>query len=123
MLCESSLTVTPVPNSSLEYHLPIAATIKLDSNVVYKVVDLGLLYPAKLTPSLITTIRGNYIASYHDRNFIDPPGWFLGFIWMEACYHVPLSIWALGALLRGMIRLFFHSSVLSARASAIKSEA
>ncbi|KAG6988979.1 hypothetical protein G7Y79_00066g094970 [Physcia stellaris] len=67
---------------------------------VILLVDLGLLYPPAFTPSLITTIRDFYIESYHDQNFIDPPGWFKGFIWMEAYYHIPLSIWAIRGLLQ-----------------------
>ena len=47
-------------------------------------------------------IRKFYIETYHDQLFISPPAWFTMYLWMEALYHVPLSVWAVGALLRGM---------------------
>ena len=47
-------------------------------------------------------VRKFYIDTYHDKFFISPPAWFTMYLWMEALYHVPLSIWAIGALLRGM---------------------
>ena len=46
-------------------------------------------------------VRKFYIDTYHDQFFISPPAWFTMYIWMELFYHVPLSIWAIGALLRG----------------------
>lgn len=50
------------------------------------------------------SIRKFYIDTYHDRFFIAPPSWFMLYIWMEVIYHVPLSFWAIGALVRGMKR-------------------
>ena len=46
-------------------------------------------------------LRKFYIDTYHDEFFINPPAWFMLYMWMELLYHVPLSIWAIGALLRG----------------------
>jgi hypothetical protein len=49
-------------------------------------------------------LRKFYIDTYRDQFFINPPAWFMMYMWMEALYHVPLSIWAIGALLRGAYR-------------------
>lgn len=50
----------------------------------------------------MTNLRQWYITTYRDQFFISPPAWFTMYIWMELFYHVPLSVWALGALIRGM---------------------
>jgi len=67
-------------------------------------VDLTPLYPAFVHASLpfLGRIRAWYVATYRDRFFVAPPGWFRMFIWMEAGMHVPLSLWMVGALVRGM---------------------
>ena len=42
-----------------------------------------------------------YIDTYHDRFFVAPPRWFIAYAWMEAVYHLPLSLWVVGGLWRG----------------------
>lgn len=64
-------------------------------------VDIYPLYPSSLRPQFMTTLRQWYITTYRDAFFIAPPAWFTMYIWMELFYHVPLSVWALGALWRG----------------------
>jgi hypothetical protein len=64
-------------------------------------VDLGSLYPSTLKPAFITSIREFYITTYADRFFSSPPAWFNMYVWVELIYHLPLSIWAIGALIRG----------------------
>lgn len=49
-------------------------------------------------------IRTFYIETYHDRFFSHPPAWFTMYLWLELVYHVPLSFWAVGALLRSPYR-------------------
>ena len=68
--------------------------------VIMICVDLTALYPKWLMPAPLMSLREWQMATYKDRFFIDPPAWFLSFVWMEALYHVPLSVWAVGALLR-----------------------
>jgi hypothetical protein len=46
------------------------------------------------------SLRSFYITTYRDQFFINPPSWFTFYTWIEALYHVPLSLWAIGALLR-----------------------
>lgn len=45
-------------------------------------------------------IRQFYIDTYHDQFFTQPPAWFSMYAWMELLYHLPLSMWAVPALLR-----------------------
>ncbi|KAI4244784.1 MAG: hypothetical protein L6R42_010359, partial [Xanthoria sp. 1 TBL-2021] len=64
-------------------------------------IDLPALYPTSLTPTLLTTLRTYYHTTYKDQFFSPtgpPTAWFSVFLWMEALYHVPLSLWAVGAL-------------------------
>ncbi|KAI4150978.1 MAG: hypothetical protein LQ340_003772 [Diploschistes diacapsis] len=63
-------------------------------------VDLTTIYPDWLTPAPLVALRTWQVQTYHDRFFVDPPAWFRSFVWMEAGYHVPLSIWAVGALIQ-----------------------
>ncbi|KXL44651.1 hypothetical protein M433DRAFT_155571 [Acidomyces richmondensis BFW] len=63
-------------------------------------VDLVSFYPEALTPQFMLNIRKFYIETYHDRFFTQPPAWFNMYMWMELLYHTPLSVWAIGALIR-----------------------
>lgn len=65
-------------------------------------VDTYPLYPSNMRPEFMTHLRQWYITTYRDQFFVSPPAWFTMYIWMELFYHVPLSVWALGALIRGM---------------------
>lgn len=49
----------------------------------------------------MTSLREWYITTYRDQFFINTPAWFTMYMWMELLYHVPLSVWAVGALIRG----------------------
>lgn len=40
-----------------------------------------------------------------------PPAWFTMYMWMELLYHVPLSVWAIGALLRSMLPSSLMASI------------
>lgn len=65
-------------------------------------VDTVPLQPPWLQTDLSARLRDYYIATYRDKFFEAPaPVWFQAFIWMELLYHVPLSLWAVWALLRG----------------------
>jgi len=64
-------------------------------------VDLYPFYPESIRPAFMTTLRQFYITTYADRLFTQPPAWFSLYAWMELVYHVPLSFWAVGALVRG----------------------
>ncbi|KAF2242840.1 hypothetical protein BU26DRAFT_493577 [Trematosphaeria pertusa] len=62
--------------------------------------DLTSYYPASLKPLWMSSIRTWYIATYGDRFFFSPPPWFPLFTLLEALYHLPLTLWAIPALLR-----------------------
>jgi hypothetical protein len=64
------------------------------------VVDLAPFYPTAIRPQITVDIRTWYIATYKDRFFTDPPTWFRTYMLLEAVYHLPLSLWAVPALLR-----------------------
>ncbi|KAI4108736.1 MAG: hypothetical protein L6R37_000900 [Teloschistes peruensis] len=67
-------------------------------------VDLPALLPPTLTPQISTSLRHYYHTTYKD-SFFSPSGpptaWFAVFLWFEALYHAPLSLWAVRALWRG----------------------
>ncbi|KAG4024951.1 hypothetical protein MFRU_077g00180 [Monilinia fructicola] len=63
-------------------------------------MDLQTLYPPSLTPTFLTSIKNFYITTYNDQFFISPPSYFILFTWLELLVHVPVSFWAIRALLR-----------------------
>lgn len=63
-------------------------------------VDLYPLYPESIKPEFMHDLRKWYIETYNDQFFVKPPAWFSMYMWMEAFYHLPLSVWAVGAILR-----------------------
>ncbi|KAK2759528.1 hypothetical protein FQN54_003007 [Arachnomyces sp. PD_36] len=63
-------------------------------------IDLVPLYPESFRPEAFLQLRAFYIETYGDKNFTEPTAWFMAYTWMEALYHLPLSIWAVGALCR-----------------------
>jgi hypothetical protein len=75
------------------------------------VVDLVPLYPIAISPQITVDIRAWYIATYKDRFFTDPPVWFKTYMLLEAFYHIPLSLWAVPALLRDDVLLPLHLMV------------
>jgi hypothetical protein len=70
-------------------------------------IDLVPLYPDYMKLDAFVTVRKWYIITYGDKNFTEPTAWFMAYTWMEALYHLPLSIWAVGALYRGTAVSFF----------------
>ncbi|CBX90889.1 hypothetical protein IAQ61_002359, partial [Plenodomus lingam] len=62
--------------------------------------DLTGFYPANLKPQWMTTIREFYITTYGDRFFYNPPAYFPTLLTLELIYHLPLTLWAIPALLR-----------------------
>lgn len=70
--------------------------------VLLLVVDAAPLLPSFLQPDISGQLRAYYVSTYNDKFFEQPaPTWFVVFITMEIFYHAPLSLWAIGALLRG----------------------
>jgi hypothetical protein len=75
-------------------------------------MDLQTIYPASITPKFLTSIKDYYIETYHDQFFVSPPIYFQLFIWLELVVHVPVSFWAVGALLKGESEVSFSVSIL-----------
>ena len=85
----------------------ISSNTFTNRNIKNAGVDLAPLYPDSLRPAFITDLRQFYITTFRDQFFISPPAWFAMYTWMEALYHLPLSVYAIGALLRGKLRESF----------------
>ncbi|KAH4069891.1 hypothetical protein HBH70_076020 [Parastagonospora nodorum] len=62
--------------------------------------DLSGYYPAQIKPLWMTSLREWYVATYGDRFFYNPPAFFPPFLALELLFHLPLSLWAIPALLR-----------------------
>ena len=76
--------------------------------VIMLCVDMTTIYPQWMIPAPLSALREWQATNYKDRFFIDPPPpWFTLFIYLEALYHVPLSIWATRALIRGKDTFLF----------------
>lgn len=71
-------------------------------------IDLYPIYPEAAKPTWMAGLREWYIATYQDQFFVSPPAWFNAYMWMEALYHVPLSAWAIGALIRDDPKVPLH---------------
>lgn len=66
-------------------------------------IDTVPLQPAAWRSDLSLRLREYYVVTYRDKFFEGPvPTWFSVFIWMELLYHVPVSIWAVWGLLKGL---------------------
>ncbi|KAJ9192503.1 hypothetical protein DTO166G4_3106 [Paecilomyces variotii] len=63
-------------------------------------VDIVPFYPEAIRSDVLVNIRQFYIETFRDKFFETPPNWFMFFLAMELVYHLPLSIWAVGALIR-----------------------
>jgi hypothetical protein len=66
------------------------------------VVDLQPLYPPHLIPGWMLGITEYYIKTFNDQYFINEPVWFHFFMMSELFIQVPVMIWGIGALRRGM---------------------
>lgn len=72
-------------------------------------IDTVPLQPAFLRTELSRRLREFYVATYRDKFFEEPaPTWFTVFIAMELLYHVPLSLWAVRALLQGIFPFLYR---------------
>lgn len=82
-------------------------------------VDLTPLYPISLKPQFMIDLRKWYIVTYSDQFFVSPPKWFELYMWLEALLHLPVSFWAIGALIRNepkvplVLLLFAAETVLT----------
>ncbi|EMD64759.1 hypothetical protein GGP41_002968 [Bipolaris sorokiniana] len=62
--------------------------------------DLTGFYPLSIKPTWMTTVREWYVATYGDRFFYATPTWFSVVTFLELIYHLPVTLWAIPALLR-----------------------
>ena len=62
--------------------------------------DLTAYYPIQIKPLWMSSLRDWYISTYGDRFFYNAPAWFPVLTFLELVYHLPLTLWAIPALLR-----------------------
>ncbi|KAK8243334.1 transmembrane protein 6/97 [Phyllosticta capitalensis] len=98
---------TPRPILSRKRDL-VYLTYFLVHVVVMFVGDLAPLYPDSIRPQFMDNMRQWYIEQYQDRFFTSPPAWFGVYMYMEALYHVPVSFWSIGALIRDDPKVPLH---------------
>ncbi|KAF2035090.1 hypothetical protein EK21DRAFT_55047 [Setomelanomma holmii] len=67
--------------------------------------DLTAYYPIQIKPLWMGSLREWYISTYGDRFFYNPPAWFPILTFLELTYHLPLTLWAIPALLRNDPRI------------------
>ncbi|ORX94649.1 transmembrane protein 6/97 [Clohesyomyces aquaticus] len=67
--------------------------------------DLTGYYPTAIKPAWMDAVKTWYYHTYGDRFFVAPPPWFPLYTLLEAFYHLPLTLWAIPALLRNDPRL------------------
>ena len=48
----------------------------------------------------MSSVRDWYVSTYGDRFFYNAPAWFPVFTFLELVYHLPVTLWAIPALLR-----------------------
>lgn len=48
----------------------------------------------------MSSLREYYVAQHGDRFFYNPPAWFPVLTFLELVIHMPLTLWAIPALLR-----------------------
>ncbi|KAL2415535.1 hypothetical protein ABEF95_001661 [Exophiala dermatitidis] len=75
---------------------------------VMLLIDLAPLQPAWLRPRLSYTLREYYLERYRDRYFEHPPAWFTAYMYLEAGYHLPLSLWMMWNIPRDHILVPLH---------------
>ncbi|KIW19602.1 hypothetical protein PV08_00175 [Exophiala spinifera] len=71
-------------------------------------VDLGPLWPSTLRPQISRTLHDHMAATYNDKFFADPPAWFTWYLYIEALYHLPLSMWMMWAIPKDHVMLPLH---------------
>jgi len=71
-------------------------------------VDLYPLYPVSVVPGWMTGLRKFYVRTYKDAFFVSPPPFFQLYLYLELLYHLPLSMWAIGALWRDDPKVPIH---------------
>ncbi|KAF1913130.1 transmembrane protein 6/97 [Ampelomyces quisqualis] len=67
--------------------------------------DLSGYYPPQIKPDWMSSLRSYYTTTYGDRFFSNPPAWFHVLLFLELTFHLPLSLWAVPALLRNDARI------------------
>ena len=92
--------VAAKPLSARKLDLAYAVFFIIHILVIF-LIDIVPFYPESWVPSISVSIRNFYITTYRDRFFISPTPWFKAYLVLEVVYHLPVSLWIIGALAKG----------------------
>ncbi|KIX93579.1 uncharacterized protein Z520_10757 [Fonsecaea multimorphosa CBS 102226] len=76
-------------------------------------VDLASLLPPFLVSPLSHTLRAYQLERFQDQFFVNPPRWFTAYMWIEALYHVPISLWMVWGILNDHPLVPLHLLIFS----------
>lgn len=68
-------------------------------------MDLVPLWPKSILPNLLKNNHEWYLATFNDQLVIKFEPWFTCFVVIEALYQLPMTVWFLFALAKGMFQL------------------
>jgi hypothetical protein len=85
---------------------------KFYTNPLLTAFDLQCFWPSSILPTSLSSLRTWYNTTYADRFFSPtPPAWYVSVTpipllqFLELTYHLPLTLWAIPALLRNDARI------------------
>jgi hypothetical protein len=70
------------------------------------VVDFAPLYPAAYLPTISKELIEYQVSTYQDQFFVVDVPFFAFYRWLEVFFHLPVALWAIGALINGPSSLF-----------------
>lgn len=71
-------------------------------------MDLIPLWPKAILPTILRDNHAWYLKTFNDQLMIKFEPWFASFVTIEALYQLPMTLWFLFALPKGMFRSFQH---------------
>ncbi|OAP59877.1 hypothetical protein AYL99_04879 [Fonsecaea erecta] len=63
-------------------------------------VDLASILPSILVSPLSHSLRAYQLQRFQDQFFVRPPAWFTAYMYLEAVYHVPISLWMVWGIVK-----------------------
>lgn len=67
------------------------------------VMDLIPLWPKAILPTILAKNHAWYLATFNDQLMIKLEPWFASFLALEALYQLPMTLWFLFALPKGIL--------------------
>ncbi|KAH0831673.1 hypothetical protein FOPE_02890 [Fonsecaea pedrosoi] len=88
---------TPRPLSTRKLDMLYLAFFIVHVPIMF-LVDLASILPSFLVSPLSHTLLAYQLERFQDQFFVSPPAWFTAYMWIEAVYHVPISLWMVWGL-------------------------